>query len=226
MSPIIPEGRLMALPPRLRKRALDFFLRWHRYDEALPVASRLAEDQADGLLYRSALVKVLAGLGRPDEAEAVALDLIDKYPHRPNALAAVGDLEMAKGDLPAALKHYLEMLRTNEKSPKAWRRLGVLYLAAGQPQKAHIYCHKVIDFYGEKRNGGGSDLQVPPDILRTLAQIHRQKGDNSVAAEIESKLICREKDEEERLMQEIAAAPRVGPKPAKNVSQSMFTDDI
>ncbi|MEN6519887.1 MAG: RecQ family ATP-dependent DNA helicase [Armatimonadota bacterium] len=218
MSLIISEDRFMQLPPRLRMRILNFFLRWRRYDEALPLASRLAEEQADGLLYRSALVKVLAGLGRLEDAESVTSDLIDKYPHRPNALAAAGDLEMAKGDLPASLKYYLEILKTNEKSPKAWRRLGILYLAAGQPQKAHIYCRKVLDFYSEKQNGDKDGHQIPPDVLRTLAQVHRQKGDDALAAEIESKLALREKDEEEKLRLEIETAPSFTPKDVKSAN--------
>ncbi|MEN6371736.1 MAG: RecQ family ATP-dependent DNA helicase [Armatimonadota bacterium] len=224
MSLSISNDRLMQLPPRLRLRILNFFLRWHRYDEALPVASRLAEEQADGLLYRSALVKVLAGLGRLEEAEIVASDLIDKYPHRPNALAAAGDLEMAKGDLPAALKYYLEMLKTNAKSPKAWRRLGMLYLAAGQPQKAHFYCRKMLDFYSEKQNGDNDEHQIPPDGLRTLAQVHRQKGDDALAAEIESKLAQREKDEEEKLRMDIEAAPSSSSKNAKSAKSQKLPD--
>jgi len=48
-------------------------------------------------------------------------------------------------------------------------------------------------------------------VLRTLAEIHRRKGDHSVADEIEAGLVIRKKNEEERLRQEIADSPKVDP---------------
>ena len=96
----ISPDRLMSLQPRLRMKLLNFLIRWRRYEEALPVAERLAEDQPDGLLYRSSLAKVLASLGRVDEAADIVADLEYQYPQRPNMLAAAGDVEMARGDLP------------------------------------------------------------------------------------------------------------------------------
>lgn len=121
------DDRIMDYPPKLRKRILEFYIRWHQYDEAFPVAKRLAEEQAEGLLYRSLLAKVLTGLGRIEEAQAVVDDLLEKFPDRPTSLATAGDLEMTKDDLPSALKLYLGILKNNKKSPMAWKRLAELY---------------------------------------------------------------------------------------------------
>lgn len=219
---LVADDRIMEYPPRLRKRILEFYIRWHQYDEALPVAKVLAEEQADGLLYRSLFAKVLTGLGRIEEAQAVVADLLEIFPQRPNALAAAGDLEMAKDDLPSALKLYLGILKNNEKSPLAWKKLANLYLAAGQAEKAHFYCYKIIDHYKEGQKEGADEPFMPVEALRTLAEIHHRKGDHSVADEIEAGLVSRKRNEEERLKQEIADSPKVDPaarsskpKPAK-----------
>lgn len=199
----------MSLPPKLRMRLLNYLMRWQRWEEALPIAARLATDQPDGLLYRSALVKVLANLGRFSDAAEIVEELDYQHKGRPNAIAAAGDLEMARGDLPEALKRYLEILKINEKSPKAWRRLAVLYLAAGQPEKARAYCRRVLDFY-EQKSGSSEETVTPPDVLRVLSQIHRDAGDSSLASEIDGKLADRQKDEEARLQEDISTAMQLG----------------
>jgi ATP-dependent DNA helicase RecQ len=195
--------RLMELPPRLRMRTLNFLVRWRRYEEALPLARRLAGEQPDRLLYRSTLAKVLAALGRCDEASAIVEELDYQYHGRPNTLAAAGDVEMARGDLPSALKRYLQMLQAHPESPKAWRRLAALYLAAGQLEKAHIYCRKVIAYYEGKPRKAEEDAWLHPDVLRVLVQIHRARGDESLAAQIEQELADRERREEEDLRAEL-----------------------
>lgn len=197
----------MSFAPRLRQRLLDFLIRWGRYDDALPIVRRLAEDQPDGLLYRSNLVKVLAALGEFREAQDIAADLEYRYSQKLNMLAAYGDLEMAKGDLPTALKHYLQMLQVNDKSPKAWRRLARLYMAAGQIEKAHLYCRKIIDLRDTKRPDDDDGLH--PDVLRVLSSIHRIHGDSALADEIESKLAAREQQEEDRLWKEVFGVPAI-----------------
>lgn len=194
----IGADRLMSFAPRLRQRLLDFLMRWGRYEEALPIARRLAEDQPDGLLYRSNLVKVLAALGEFREAEDIITDLEYRYPQKPNMLAAAGDLEMARGDLPAALRRYLQMLQVHEKSPKAWRRLARLYMSAGQTEKAYSYCRKIVGTSQIINNDG-----LHPDVLRVISSVHRLEGDSMLADEIEAKLGAREKQEEDHLWKEL-----------------------
>lgn len=192
---ISSEG-MFNLPPRLRLSLLNFLIRWERYEDALPVAEHLASEQSDGLLYRSMLVKILAALGRFDEAEAIVRELDEQHPHRLNALAAAGDLEMARGDLPAALKRYLQMIEISPETPKAFRRLAALYFAAGQIEKSHAYCRMALEHY-EKTPDGKKDESGPhPGLLRVLARIHRARGDDSLAAEIEKQLYTREMLEE------------------------------
>ncbi|MBI2843796.1 MAG: RecQ family ATP-dependent DNA helicase [Armatimonadetes bacterium] len=230
---LAPE-RLMRLPPRLRLKVLNFLVRWKRYAEALPLARRLAEDQPDGLLYRSTLVKALAALGQFDEAAAIVDELEYQHPGRPNALAAAGDLAMAQGDFPTALKHYLRILQVNSSSTKAWRRLALLYLAAGQPEKARVYCHKIEDHNKNERDDG-EERALHPDVLRALAQIHRLDGDESLACEIEEGLVAREKAEEEQLSEAVQSQgssvppalpqPRpVGPSPEPPVREVIEPD--
>lgn len=206
------EG-FMSLQPRLRLNLLNFLIRWQRYEDALPLVQRMVEEQPDGLLYRAMFVKALASLGRLDEAAAIVGDLDYQHSHRPNTLSAAGDLEFARGDLAAALKRYLAMLEVNPESPKAFRRLAALYLAANQPDKAHVYCRKVLDHQATLKDQ--EDFGPHPTVLRVLAEVHKLRGDDSVATEILQELAEREKDEEERMLERIQTTPRGTGKPVK-----------
>lgn len=221
---LIPE-QFMSLPRRLRMRVVNFLVRWRRYEDALPLVRLLAEEQAGGLLYRSMLAKVLAALGIFDEAAAIVGELEYQHPHRPNTLSAAGDLEMARGDLPAALKCYLKMLEVNPESPKAWRRLAALYLAAGQREKAHAYCRKVIGYYDSKPHQRGDEGHPPPEVLRTLAHIHRAQGDEAMASEIDGELAAREKQDEDRLRKELSGPhpPVKREHPAREAAEPVVT---
>lgn len=200
----LPLDDVISLPPRLRKRILDFFVRWHRYDAALPIAEYMVASQPDGLLYRSTIVKIYSALGRFEEASAILSDLEHQFHDRPNVLAASGDFEMARKDLPSALERYLKMLEVNPSSPKAWRRLASLYLAADQHGKAHAFCKKVLDYYERPRTDDRGESQAHPEVYRVLAGIYHARGDEILATEIESKLRDRESQEEQNLLSDIS----------------------
>lgn len=213
--------RIMSLAPKVRLKALNFLLRWNRWEDALPIAERLAEDQSDGLLYRSILVKVLAALGEIEQAHDILGELIDKYPHRMSVLSAAGDFEIARDDIPAALVYYLQMVQLNADSPDAWRRLASVYLAAGQLNKAHAYCRKVI----ERAESKGIDPH--PSVMRVLAVIHREKGSLDLADEIELALKereAREAREESELFNFLENSPNAPVRPAsKQVRNEVAT---
>lgn len=219
----ITAERLMRLPPRLRTRLLDFLIRWLRYEEALPIARQLAANQPEGLLYRANLARILSVLGHFDEAETIVAELENQYPQRPSTIAAFGDLEMARGDLPKALKYYLEMLKLNESSTRAWRRLAMLYLAANQLDKAYTSCKKVLSLAKTQKDSSEDKAWTHPDVLRVLLQIYKARGDDALAADIQAKLALQEKEEEDNLRSVLEQAKPVlsksRPKPHPTYSE-------
>lgn len=186
---------VMSLAPKVRSTLLSHLVRWERYDEALPLARALAEDQGDSFKHRSTYARVLSVLGRAEEAAPIVSELSNLHPRSMYALGSQAELAMALGDLPEALKYCYLMVEVCAESVTAWRGLARVYLEAGQLEKAHANCRKALDIYKSQAN---PDSDSHPHVvdLRILERIYRLKGDNIFADDIESQLEdARKRDE-------------------------------
>lgn len=76
------------------------------------------------------------GSGNLDEARAALEEVVFDASEYRNALLLLAQIDIAEGDVQAAIEHLLPILLIEPDTPQRYYQLGVLYTAAGQPEEA------------------------------------------------------------------------------------------
>lgn len=182
-----------SLPQNLRKRVANFFLRWMHWEKASTYLQILAKEQESDFYCRAKYAQSLIALGRIDEADSLVRELLLDWPSSNYTYLAQGDLCLAKGDHPEALKCFLKILEQQPKSAYAKYKCAEVYVNAKIIDKAVQYARAALEFYEGASNKCKRSIS-PPGLILLLADLHEKSGDTKLAkalrdemAECESK---------------------------------------
>lgn len=132
-------------------------------DVATRAAALIAAGRG-GALTRYALGRSLLALSRTDEALEALREASALAPSSADIAIAMGDALAAKGALPTAIAEYQRALRLDPSATQAHLHLAVLWLDAGEPDKAEA------ELTSAETNGAAAELIAP---IHTAIAEHR-----------------------------------------------------
>jgi tetratricopeptide (TPR) repeat protein len=138
------------LSPRARKGVLECLARLKRWEEALSRLTEWALPEEEGAPWK---VKILAGLGRREEALAECHRWLERAPEHPPVLWALTELEVERDGMEAVLERLGRTVRIPS-IPQVYREIyASLCRRAGRPEAALAEYEKL------GAQGGGSRVQ-------------------------------------------------------------------
>lgn len=143
-------------------------LQAQRYDQAMQVVERLAQERPDDPFVHNLRASILLTQNRPDQARphlarALALQA-DYYPAAYNLAL----LDLQRRDLPAARGRMQQVLQANPREARAWLMLARLDALAGRPAEA-------LRNLEQARRANDRDPQVRVALIRHWLE-HNQPG--------------------------------------------------
>ncbi len=166
------------------------YTRDYRKEEAEKVFRRIAEDYPDQTKYYGRALRRIAGYLEDRGDYGSAADYyrrsIDAYPEGYRAHAYFGNLKYLRGDFAGAIDSYQKALEQKNDYSYAMRRLGDVYTAAGESEKAKEYYRRFIDDaekrikqepdeYGSYYNLSHYYLEVAGDPRKSLLYLHKAR---------------------------------------------------
>jgi len=126
------------------------------------------------MLFRQELTAPAAGAAR----QALALD-----PHLPLAHRLLGEIALAKGDVPGALAELEQEIRVNPLDGETYNRMGDAYLRSGQPDRAQQALDRAVllepDASGPYILLGKTMLEQHDPVMATMYLQHAEAMDPS-----------------------------------------------
>jgi len=107
-----------------------------RAGEAAALLQALLDANRGGLLARLTLVRALGAAGDGNSALAVARETTQLHPDIAVAAVALGEALLNAGHLPTAIGEFQRALRLDANDQEARYGLGLVWLEAGEPEKA------------------------------------------------------------------------------------------
>ena len=146
-----------------------------QHDLALPWYERILALDPSHLLGLLGRGNTLVGLGRPDEAEAVFRQALERYPDNPYVLAELGLIRFHQGDDSAAERLFARALEHDDgRYTCPHEGLGLVYLRQGRTEAARSSFKRAIE--------------LNPDIefakYNGLARIYIEEGHHDQAREL------------------------------------------
>ncbi|HEY6305033.1 MAG TPA: tetratricopeptide repeat protein [Candidatus Angelobacter sp.] len=147
-----------------------------KYQASVDAYNRGLGKQPNSVEGLSGLAQTFMHMGKAEEAKRLLLQVIAANPRRPTDLAMAGELFMKSGDL-ARASALLERSEALQPSVHAEVLLAVNYMKQKQPEKAKQILDRAM-----KRGPGSTD------VLRAVAQFHREAHDYDEAIAILQKI--------------------------------------
>ena len=95
-----------------------------RTDDSLQIGERLAAQHADDVEVQLQYAELLLSAGRSDNAEMLLNDILDAHPGLPEAIRALGFLEMTQQNFAAAKQHFNDLRGDDRYQAEAFYYLG------------------------------------------------------------------------------------------------------
>jgi predicted aspartyl protease len=109
-----------------------------RYKKAAPLLQDQLAKEPGNALMAAHLLTSYVHLGRLAEADALATDLEQRFPNSSDATSARGDLAFFRGNMALAQSLYIQALKTNEKTARAYYGLYRVFRAASMYRTARL----------------------------------------------------------------------------------------
>jgi predicted Zn-dependent protease len=168
----------------LRVRA---FLAQNRPDDALTVMQQRL-DLRTSLTAQMLLTQVHLALGKQDMARHAAQALVQEQPANSVAWEVLADVELARGDLEAALAAWRRVNEINPQSRAYLLGMVAVYQARGDWVSASAYAVRLL-------RSGVEVGELPIHYLRRLRDYFRASGEETRVADLDSELARRYADE-------------------------------
>lgn len=160
------------------------------YRQAIPLLEQQMAKEPDNAVLAAHLLTSYVFRGRLAEADALAAVVEQKFPNSADAISARGDLTFFRGDMTKAQSLYVQALKANEKTARAYYGLYRLFTAASFHRTARLRILKAYEIDPTDRPIAGVWFSMlPPAKRKELGEVpHELTGDEELAMDYYSAL--------------------------------------
>ncbi len=194
----------------LRARA---YLAQNRPDDALAVMQQRLE-QKTSYTARSQLLHIYLAQGKHDAVYQAARSLVEEQPAGMMAWELMAEVELARGDLEAALAAWRRVNEINSQSRAYLLGMVAVYQARGDWVSASAYAVRLL-------RSGVEEGELSIQYLRRLRDYFRASGEETRVADLDSELARRYADELADLKGRLIEKARPRPQPSLKQPQGI-----